>query len=168
MNRFLKYWRANDLGRRLAAHVITYADDLVILTRGHAAEALEVLRSVMGRIGLTVNEAKTSLREARTERFDFLGYSFGPHWSPKHRRTYIGASPSAKSCKRLRAKVHDLLTPGVHAPWPEVRDQLNRVLRGWRAYFDYGAAAVVHHEVDWYVANRVRHFLRRRHKVRSR
>ena len=36
MNRFLKYWRANDLGRRLPAHVVTYADDLVILTRGHA------------------------------------------------------------------------------------------------------------------------------------
>ena len=168
MNRFLKYWHANDLGRRLAARVISYADDLVILTRGHAGEALDVLRHVMGRIGLTVNEAKTSLREARTERFDFLGYSFGPHWSSKYRRTYIGASPSAKSCKRLRAKVHDLLVPGVQAPWPEVRDQLNRLLRGWRGYFDYGAAAVVHHEVDWYVANRVRHFLRRRHKVRSR
>lgn len=168
MNRFLEYWHANGLGRRLSAHVVTYADDLVILTRRHAAEALEVLRSVMTRIGLTVNEAKTSLRQARTERFDFLGYSFGPHWSPKYRRTYIGASPSAKSCKRLRVKVHDLLVPGVMAPWEEVRDQLNSVLRGWRGYFDYGAAAVVHHEVDWYVANRVRHFLRRRHKVASR
>ncbi len=168
MNRFLKYWRANGLGRRLAAHVVTYADDLVILSRGHAAEALGVLRHVMGRIGLTVNEAKTSLREARTERFDFLGYSFGPHWSPKYRRTYIGVSPSAKSCKRLRAKVHELLTPGVQAPWEEVRNQLNRLLRGWRGYFDYGAAAVIHHQADWYVANRVRHFLRRRHKVRSR
>ena len=168
MNRFLKYWRVNGFGRRLAAHVITYADDLVILTRGHADEALGVLRTVMARIGLTVNEAKTSLREARTERFDFLGYSFGPHWSPRYRRTYIGASPSAKSCKRLRAKVHDVLSPGTNAPWAEVRDQLNTMLRGWRGYFDYGAAAVVHHEVDWYVAGRVRHFLRRRHKVRSR
>jgi RNA-directed DNA polymerase len=169
MNRFLKYWHAEDLGQRLAAHVVTYADDLVILTRGHAGEALDVLRSVMTRIGLTVNEAKTSLREARTERFDFLGYSFGPHWGAKFRRTYLGASPSAKSCKRLRAKVHALLTPGNQAPWDEVRNQLNRLLRGWRGYFHYGAAAAqVHHELDWYVANRVRHFLRRRHKVRSR
>jgi RNA-directed DNA polymerase len=87
MNRFLKYWRGNDLGRRLAGHVVTYADDLVILTRGHAGEALQVLRHMMGRIGLTVNEAKTSLRAARTERFDLLGYSFGPHWGAKVRRT---------------------------------------------------------------------------------
>ncbi len=50
----------------------------VILSRGHAREALAWTRQVMGRLGLTLNEAKTSVREAR--RFDFLGYSFGPHW----------------------------------------------------------------------------------------
>ena len=31
----------------------------------------------MARLGLTLNEAKTSLKDARQERFDFLGYSFG-------------------------------------------------------------------------------------------
>ena len=30
-------------------------------------------------VRLTLNEAKTSIRRARTERFDFLGYTFGPH-----------------------------------------------------------------------------------------
>jgi hypothetical protein len=33
----------------------------------------------MTRLGLTVNEAKTTVRDARQGRFDFLGYSFGPH-----------------------------------------------------------------------------------------
>jgi hypothetical protein len=31
---------------------------------------------VMKRLGLTLNEAKTSVRDARQERFDFLGYTF--------------------------------------------------------------------------------------------
>jgi RNA-directed DNA polymerase len=31
----------------------------------------------MERLGLMLNEAKTSLKNARRERFDFLGYSFG-------------------------------------------------------------------------------------------
>jgi RNA-directed DNA polymerase len=168
MNRFLKYWRAHRLGERLAAHVVTYADDLVILTRGHAGQALEALRSVMARIGLTVNEAKTALREARTGRFDFLGYSFGPFWNPQRRRSYLGAAPSAKSRQRLKAQVHDLTRPCGGRPWSEVRDQLNEVLTGWRAYFSYGTVARAYVEVDWYVADRVRHFLRRRHKVRSR
>jgi RNA-directed DNA polymerase len=30
-------------------------------------------------LGLTLNRMKTRLCEARTERFDFLGYSFGLH-----------------------------------------------------------------------------------------
>ena len=46
--------------------------------------------------------------------------------------------------------------------------QLNRLLRGWQGYFGYGTLSEVYNEVNWYVAERVRHFLRRRHKVRSR
>ena len=61
-----------------------------------------------------------------------------------------------------------LTVPGNVLPWPEVRDQLSRLLRGWQGYFGYGTLKRTCSEVDWYVANRVRHFLRRRHKVRSR
>ena len=168
MNRFLKYWKVNGLGRRLRAHVIVYADDLVILSRGHAEQAHEVLRAVMTRIGLTLNETKTKLREARTERFDFLGYSFGLYYNPKLAKAYLGAAPSPKSRKRLKGKVHALTTPGNLLPWPEVCRQLNRLLRGWRGYFGYGTLGDAYGEVNWYVADRVRHFLRRRHKVRSR
>src|SRR5262245_18070330 len=38
MNRFLKYLRRNNLGQRMKAHVVVYADDLVILTRSFAQE----------------------------------------------------------------------------------------------------------------------------------
>jgi RNA-directed DNA polymerase len=33
----------------------------------------------MAKLGLALNGAKTAIRDARRERFDFLGYSFGPH-----------------------------------------------------------------------------------------
>jgi RNA-directed DNA polymerase len=168
MNRFLKYWRRNGLGQRLRAHVVVYADDLVILSRGSASQAHEVLKDVMTRIGLTVNETKTKLREATSERFDFLGYSFGPYWDRRTGRRYLGAGPSSKSRQRLKGKVHALMMPGNMRPWPEVRDQLNSLLGGWQAYFSYGTLSRVYSDVNWYVANRVRHFLRRRHKVRSR
>jgi RNA-directed DNA polymerase len=168
MNRFLKYWRQNGLGQRLKAHVVVYADDLVILSRRHASQAHEVLKDVMTRIGLTVNETKTKLREATTERFDFLGYTFGPYWDRRRGRRYLGAGPSAKSRQRLKAKVHALTGPGNVLAWPVVCDQLNMLLSGWQAYFGYGTLSRTYSEVNWYVANRVRHFLRRRHKVRSR
>jgi RNA-directed DNA polymerase len=92
----------------------------------------------MTRIGLTLNEAKTSIKQARRERFDFPGYRFGPHRLRKNGHAYLGASPSKKSVSRLRQKVGDLLVRQNVAPWPEVRDQLNRILRGWSIYFGYG------------------------------
>src|SRR5499427_5452744 len=90
MNRFLKYWRLTGYGQAFRAHVIAYADDFVILSRGCAAEALAWTTAVMTKLGLTLNEAKTSLRNARQERFDFLGYSFGPHHYKANGKRYLG------------------------------------------------------------------------------
>jgi RNA-directed DNA polymerase len=123
---------------------------------------------VMTRIGLTLNEAKTSVKQARRERFDFLGYSFGPHRMRTNGHEYLGASPSKKSISKLRQKVGDLLVRQNVAPWTEVRDRLNRGLRGWSNYFGYGTRLMAYRAVDWYVYNGVRSFLRRRHKVPTR
>src|SRR6266513_2064012 len=168
MNRFLKYWRITGRGEVFQAQVVNYADDFVILSRGYAAEALNWTRRVMTRIGLTLNEAKTSIKRGRTERFDFLGYTFGPHRLRKDGHVYLGASPSKKSVSRLRQKVGDLLVRQNVAPWPDVRDCLNRILRGWSNYFGYGTRLMAYRAVDHYVHERVRSFLRRRHKVSSR
>src|SRR5579864_203762 len=168
MNRFLKYWRLTEQGRKLKAYVIAYADDFVILSRGHAAEAKVWARAVMARLGLTLNEVKTSIRNACEERFDFLGYSFGPHYFPKNGRKYLGASPSKKSVARLKPRISAILHRGNKAPWGEVRAQLNRVLNGWANYFHYGTCTQAYCAIDHHVAARVRHFLVRRHKVPSR
>ena len=168
MNRFLKSWRLSGQGHRLGAEIVNYADDFVILSRGHAREALAWTRQVMGRLGLTLNEAKTSVREARQESFDVLGYSFGPHWFRKDGHWYLGASPSKRSVSRLKAKVRGVLGPGNHAPWPEVRDQLNSMLRGWSHSFDHGTRMPAYRAVNNAVYEAVRHFLVRRHKVSSR
>jgi RNA-directed DNA polymerase len=168
MNRFLKYWRLTGRGEAFRAHVIAYADDFVILSRGCAAEALAWTKAVMTRLGLTLNEAKTSLKNARQERFDFLGYSFGPHRYKANGKWYLSASPSKKSMQRFKTKVGNLLVPGNNDPWPEVRDTLNRSLSGWSNYFCYGTRRSAFRGVDRYVYERVRDFLARRHKVAGR
>jgi RNA-directed DNA polymerase len=168
MNRFLKHWRLTGCGEAFRAHVVAYADDFVILSRGRAAEALAWTTAVMTRLGLTINEAKTSLRDARQERFDFLGYSFGPHHYKANGQRYLGASPSKKSVQRLKAKARDLLRSGNHDAWEEIRDLLNRALRGWSNYFSYGTRRSAFRCVDRYVYERVRDFLARRHKVAGR
>jgi len=168
MNRFLKHWRLTGRGAAFRAHVITYADDFVILSRGRAVEALAWTRAVMTKLGLMLNEAKTSVKDARKESFDFLGYTFGPHRYRKDGHWYLGASPSKRSVQRLKTKVSDLLGSGNKAPWSEVRDRLNRLLLGWSAYFGYGTRLQAYRAVDNHVYDRVRAFLRKRHKVQGR
>jgi RNA-directed DNA polymerase len=168
LNRFLKYWRRKGQGTQLRAVIINYADDFVILSRGSAAEALEFTARTMARIGLTLNRAKTKLVKAKQERFDFLGYTFGPHRYKKDGHGYLGASPSKKSVARLKRKVREVLRPSEVRPWGEVSGRLNRVLGGWSQYFSYGTRLMAYRAVDNYVCERVRGFLRRRKKVSSR
>ena len=168
MNRFLKYWRLTKRGEAFRARVVTYADDFVILSRGHAAEALAWTKAVMTRLRLTLNEDKTSLRNARRERFDFLGYSFGPHRYKATGDWYLSASPSKKSMQRFKTKIGNLLLPGNFDPWPQLRDTLNSSLLGWSNYFCHGTRRSAFRSIDRYVYERVRDFLARRHKVAGR
>jgi RNA-directed DNA polymerase len=168
MNRFLKHWRLTERGDAFRAHVVAYADDFVILSRGHAAEAMAWTKAVMTRLGLMFNEAKTSLKNARQEHFDFLGFSFGPYCYKANGQWYLSASPSKKSVQRLKTKVSDLLAPGNNDPWPDVRDALNGFLFGWSRYFSYGTHRAVFRGIDYYVYERVRDFLARRHKMKGR
>jgi RNA-directed DNA polymerase len=168
MNRFLKHWRLSERHEAYRAHVIAYADDFVILSRGHADEALAWTRAVMTKLGLALNEEKTSVRDARRESFDFLGYTLGPRRFPKGGRWYLGAVPSKKSVMRIKRKVSDLLVPGNKGPWPQVRVSLNRLLSGWAAYFSHGTLAPSYREVDRHAADRVCAFLRRRQNTPGR
>ena len=155
-------------GAAYRAHVVNYADDFVILSRGHAEEALAWTRRVMARLGLTVNETKTVVRDARQEHFEFLGYSFGPHHYRKDGHWYLGASPSPKSVQRLKTRVGEILRPCNVAPWDEVCSRLNHLLRGWATYFCYGTRLLAYRAADNHVYDTVRGFLTRRHNVSTR
>jgi len=167
MNRFLKHWRLTEQGHRLKAQVIAYADDFVILSRGHADEARVWAGEVMRRLGLSLNETKTAVRNAHRERFDFLGYSFGPHYSPRTGQRYLGASPSKKSVTRLKPRISAILHRGNNEPWAGVCVRLNRLLKGWAGYFSYGTCTPAYRAIDNHVAMRVRQFLVKRHRVSS-
>jgi RNA-directed DNA polymerase len=168
MNRFLKYWRMKRCNEVFQAQVIFYADDFVILSRGKAAEAKEWTGHVMSRLGLRLNEDKTSIRDGLRGNFDFLGYTFGHMIFKKDGSWYTGASPSKASISRLRKKVRRLLRPCEKGAWPDVRDRLNALLRGWCTYYCYGTTMIAYRAVERNVYNRVRNFLVQRHKVRSR
>jgi RNA-directed DNA polymerase len=168
MNRYLKVFRLRGLDQRYGARLVAYADDFVVLCRTGAAEVLAQSRRWFTQMGLRLNEQKTRVCDGRRESFTFLGYTFGPMRYRKTGQRYLGAAPAKKAVKRVKGRIRQILRPGNQAPWDEVREELNRVLRGWANYFSYGTRLMAYRAVDNYVYERVRHFLRRRHKVPTR
>ena len=49
------FWRAKGCNEVFRAHVVSYADDFVILSHGKADEALQWTSAVMDRLGLKLN-----------------------------------------------------------------------------------------------------------------
>jgi RNA-directed DNA polymerase len=168
IHRLLRAWKKFDLESKLGARIINYADDLVIVSRDGAEEALSWLRGIIERLGLSLNEVKTCVRDARQESFDFLGYTFGPMVHKRTGRAYIGVAPSKKRVKRFKQSLREVLHAGNQAPVGEVLAEVNRKLVGWAQYFQIGTLAPAYRNVDRYATARLRSFLVRRHKVPGR
>src|SRR4051812_46698419 len=161
--RFLLAWERFGHRTRLDAYVINYADDLVICCRpGNGPAALAAMRQLMTRLGLTVNEAKTRLARLPEESFDFLGYTIGRFYG-KDGATYLGTHPSRKAVRRLLQRIHEATTSRWHSTSPAERVAvINRLLRGWTAYFNQGPVLRTYGLVRRYVERRVRRWLMRR------
>ncbi len=114
MRRFLKGWKAGGHERRLVAHIVNYADDFVICCRGPAEQAMVVMRGMMSKLKLTVNETKTRLRRLPEETFDFLGYTLGRNYDRRTGAPYLGPRPSRKKIDRLCDEISELTGAGRH------------------------------------------------------
>jgi RNA-directed DNA polymerase len=161
--RFLRAWYEHGHYKRLDAHVVNYADDLVICCRsGNGATALALMRGLMERLGLTVNDRKTRIACLPKESFDFLGYTVGRLYG-KGGNAFIGTKPSRKSVQRIIEKIHNETTPRWLLQSIEKRvDELNALLRGWSAYFNQGRVVREYRIIQRYTDRRLRRWLMRR------
>ncbi len=168
MRRFILGWKTLGHQQRLGAKIVNYADDFVICCRGTAEEAMRVMRDMMNRLKLTVNETKTKLCQVPDESFDFLGYTIGRCYSPKTGRAYIGTRPSKKKVNRLCREISEL----TQSRW-RFKDEekqvaiINRKLNGWSNYFRLGPVSNAYRAVDNHVKRRLRRWLCKKHKVRG-
>jgi RNA-directed DNA polymerase len=168
MHRFIKAFRKYELDKRYGAVLVVYADDFVVLCKHNAHEVLDLIRRWFTTMGLELNEHKTSVKQARTDAFDFLGYSFTRLHSSKTGVQYPGATPSKKAVQRLKHTLRQELVRTNLRPLPEVIETLNHKLRGWATYFRYGSVWRARANLDRFVYERMRGFLRRRHQVQTR
>ncbi len=168
MRRFILGWKVLGHERRLRAHIVNFADDFVICCPGNAEEAVAVMRIMMERLKLTVNEEKTAICRVPDERFDFLGYTFGRYYSYRTGRPYIGVCPSKGKSRRLCRDISRLT--GREWLWLDEKtqvDRLNRMMVGWANYFCLGRVRQAYRNVNYHAENRLRQWLCRKHKVRG-
>lgn len=165
INRLLKAFAGSELMKRSGAKIVNYADDFVVLCRKGATQVLAQVRRWVEGMKLKVNEEKTSIRDARKEHFRFLGYEFGPVVFKKTGERYLGARPSKKAISAARERISEILRRERVERWEVIRTELNQFLQGWAGYFSYGLTHPAFHVLDIHVTERVRNFLRRRHKL---
>ena len=165
-----RIWQRGNLQQRIGARIVRYADDIVILCRRARSEkAMAMLRHVLERLGLTLNEAKTKKVNAFKDKFDFLGFSITMGKSRRTGNHYPHVQPSKKSLRNIKDRVTDLTKrERTLKPLSQVISEVNETVRGWLGYFHYRNSSTALVQLRFHVEERLRTHLRKRHKIKNR
>lgn len=169
MRRFVLGWKTGGHEQRLDARIVNYADDFVICCRpGRAKQAMSMMRQMMGKIRLTVNEKKTRLCSLPTDTFRFLGFQFGPQVSWKTGRRYLTPTPARSKVLAICHKISEVTSSRTtgRTTEDEVRT-LNRLLSGWANYFRLGYVTRAWQIVQQHACRRLRRWLQRKTNKRA-
>ena len=157
MRRFVKGWKTGGHEKRLDARIINSADDFVICCRGTAEEAMNVMRTMMSKLKLTVNEQKTRFCRLPEESLDFLGSTLGRNSDCRTGESYLGPRPARKKVDRLWSAINELTTR--RKAWRDVEElmsRINRKLRGWSNDFRIGTVSKAYRTINSHTRYRVR------------
>ena len=153
--------RCSQLGQ-----LIRYADDAVVAcrTQAQAHEALRRIGIILERLKLTLHSDKTKVIFVGdgAQGFDFLGFHCRKVASKKYRgKRYFQCWPSRRAMQRVRERVKAITAPRHRLPEPiePIVAEVNRVVRGWGAYFRVGNSTRKFRAVDRYVRERLVIFL---------
>jgi len=165
-----RIWERNNLQQRLGARIVRYADDIVILCRrSKSDQVMTVLRQILERLELTLNETKTKSVNAYEGKFDFLGFTI---WMGKSRKTgnyYPHVQPSKRAEQKVKDRITELTKRGrTIMPLEWVVNEVNAMVRGWVGHFHYRNCSQTLNRVRNHLEQRLITHLRKRHKVRVR
>lgn len=164
-----RIWDKQDYAEKHKARLVRYADDLVIVCARDTAVPYAILQKILNKLELRLNEEKTQIRDAREERFEFLGFSVGIVKSKQSGKSFPLVEPSDKSVQSIKQKIKFYTRRDMNpVPIDEIVGQLNQTVRGWSNYFHYGHGHRQMKKVKYYMGERLRLHLRYRHKLKNR
>ena len=164
-----RIWERHQLEKKLGARIVRYADDFIVLCKRGTDRPLAIVKQVLDKLQLTLNEAKSRTVNAHKESFRFLGFELRMRRSWRTGNTYPHVQPAKKSLKKVKDRITYLtqrrMTP---VPLEDVMENINSTLRGWVGYFHYRNSLKALASVKTHAEERLRTHLRKRHKVRDR
>jgi group II intron reverse transcriptase/maturase len=164
-----RIWERYRLEEKLGARIVRYADDIVVLCRWGTKRPIEMLRSILTKLELTLNEAKTKIVDSRKESFSFLGFMIGMRKSRRTGKRYPHVQPSKKSVQTIKDRVTQLTgRERTVMPMDWIVKEVNATVRGWVGYFHYRNCSKTMTHLRAHVEQRMMTHWRKRHKVRDR
>ena len=129
------------------------------------AEALrEEIAGVLSTMGLRLSPEKTLITHI-DEGLDFLGWRIQRHRKRGTNRSYVYTYPARKALRAVTGKVKTLCRRmDTNQPLEVLLLRLNRMLRGWCAYFRPGVSSATFAYLSAYTWARVIGWLRRKHR----
>ncbi len=150
--------------------LVRYADDLVVFcpTREKAEEAKERLADWLKKRGLQLSEDKTRLSHL-TEGFNFLGFSIRHYATPNSSRSgyKLLIKPSQNAVNQLKRRLKGIWRQQVGTPTGRLIKALNPIVRGWSQYFRTGVAKEIFADLDDFMYQRAKRYVKRRHPTQS-
>lgn len=161
------FYREDGPAKWANAKLVRYADDFVVLARYQGERLTGWIESkIEGWMRLEINREKTQVVNLKKEgeKLDFLGFTFrydedleGRGWR------YLNVIPSAKALKKEKEKIHEMTNHRqCMKPIPDLIEELNRHLKGWKNYFNFGYPRQAFRDINEYVLGRLTQHLRRR------
>ncbi len=158
-------------GESGAYRLVRYADDFVILGRRITPKVVRWVEDQLEtRLRLQINREKTSIvHVGRGDSLDFLGFTFRYHDDLKGRPwQYLNVYPSKKAMSRARVRIRELTACSYKRSLSDAVADMNRYLGGWSEYFGWGYPRAAFRDMNYFVRERYRCFLRNRSQRRSR
>jgi RNA-directed DNA polymerase len=171
LDRIVSY--SKGLFKRLGIVMVRYADDFVLMGETLGSAAMRRLQELLARMGLKLNEKKSTQIDARETPFHFLGFTFRYDRSFKHPQSgkFWNVKPSEKSNKKIREKIGATLQRMGHYKVETLVSELNAILRGWLNYFEIQGVSysfIAKRKLNYYLRARLNKYFNRKSQRKSR
>ncbi len=144
------------------AHLIRYADDLLILSRYKVDGYKIKLEQMVSKLKLRLKPQKTRILDANQEGFDFLGFRFVRRISKKTNKLTTYYFPTPKAVKAIRQRIKQVVNYKRPQKAEIIAKELAPILRGWVNYFRIANSSKTFGKVRYYIVQRMRKFICRR------